>query len=116
VGERAVYLGEPSAEARADPPVRGRELSRRGARTLLARNHERNEARGVPQFVAEIAVAGYALQVKADVAVRRGERGEGEAQRISAVGGDAVGVGLARRPLDPGREVWLHETARALLD
>src|SRR4030065_9316 len=67
----------------------------RGARCVLAavvafQVHQR-EAGGVPQLVAEIAVALGALQVELDVAAVRGQTREGKAQSIGAEGGDALG-------------------------
>ena len=57
-------------------------------------------ARGVPQLVAEVAVALDAAEVEADVAAHGRERGEGEAQRVGAVGRNALRKLLARRLLD----------------
>ena len=51
---------------------------------------------GVPQFVAEIAITLDAPHIKFNVAARRRQRAEGEAQRIGAVTGDAVGKFSAR--------------------
>ncbi|MPN12768.1 hypothetical protein SDC9_160088 [bioreactor metagenome] len=54
------------------------------------------EARRVPQLVAEVAVALAALAVKVDRTAQRCQRGEGEAQRVGAIGGDAFGEFLLR--------------------
>ena len=67
---------------------------------VLAVAVHQHEARGVPQLVAEVAVALAALQVELDVAAGRGQAGEGEAQRIGAEGRDAVRELLARALLD----------------
>ena len=53
---------------------------------VLAFAIHQHEARGVPELVAEVAVALAALGVEVDVAAQRGQRGEGEAQRVGAEG------------------------------
>ena len=58
---------------------------------VLAFAVHQHEARGVPQLVAEVAVALAALAVEVDAAAQRGQRGKGEAQRVGAVGRNAVG-------------------------
>src|SRR2546427_12041242 len=55
-----------------------------------------HEAAGVPQLVAEVAVALAALAVEVDGAAQRGQGREGEAQRVGAVGGNALGEFLLR--------------------
>ena len=78
--------------------------------------HHRDEARGIPQLVAEVAVARDAREIEADVAARRGERGEREAQRVRAVRRDAFRELLARVLFDGRRELRLHEAGGALRD
>ncbi len=122
VVERRVHLRQRVSEARDDPAVghgefgftdqaaaRGR---RRSGRITLQR-HE-HEARRVPDLVAEVAVAVDAAEIEVDVACRSGERGEGEAQRIGAVGRHAFGKLLARGLLDLLLEMRLHHSAGAL--
>ncbi len=48
-------------------------------------------AGGVPQFVAEITVTLDAVEIEFDIPPGGGQGGEGEAQRISAEGGNAIG-------------------------
>src|SRR5690606_34419886 len=71
--------------------------SRRERRSYTLGVHQ-DEAGGVPQLVAEVLVALGAAEVELDVAAVAGERGDGEAQRVGAEGGDAVGEFLARGP------------------
>ncbi len=73
-----------------------------------------HEPRGVPELVAEVPVALAALAVEVDVAPERGERREGEAQRIGAVAGDAVGELLLRRLADLRRDLGAAQALRAL--
>ena len=73
-------------------------------------------ARGVPQLVAEVAVALDAAQVELDVAPGGGERGEGEAQGVGAEAGDAVGEVLAGLLGDLLGQVRLHHALGALGD
>ena len=62
---------------------------------VLAFNVHQHEARGVPELVAEIAVAFAAFDVEVDVAAERGVGGHRKAQCVGAVRGDAVGIVLA---------------------
>ena len=71
---------------------------------------------GVPQFVAEIAVAFDAPQVEFDVAAGGGQGGEGETQCVGAEGGDAVGEFPAGGVFDFGGHVGLHQAAGAFSD
>ena len=57
---------------------------------ILAFTIHQDKARGVPQFVAEISIALAALAVEVDTASQTGQGGEGEAQGISAVSGNAL--------------------------
>jgi hypothetical protein len=63
---------------------------------VLALAVHQHEAAGVPELVAEVAIALAALAVEVDAAAQAGQRGEGEAQRIGAVGRDALGEFLLR--------------------
>ena len=94
LGEALRDLGLGALQPRDDPAVDEGELDGRvrvepGVLALAVHQHE---ARGVPELVAEAAVALAALQVEVERAPVGGERGEGEAQRVGAVGGDALGV------------------------
>ncbi len=115
VGEALVVVGDGMAQARDDPAVD--HLRRNGARRRdrLALGHQQHEARGIPQLVAEVAVARHASEFEADVAALRGERGERESQRIGAVGLDALGKLLARGLVDGRGQVRLHQAGGALL-
>jgi hypothetical protein len=64
-------------------------LAQRGLlrRTSWLFTVHQHEARGVPDLVAEVAVAFDAVQVELDVAAGGGERRKGEAQRVGAEGG-----------------------------
>ena len=57
---------------------------------ILAFTIHQDKARGVPQFVAEVAIALAALAVEIDTASQTGQGCEGEAQGISAVSGNAL--------------------------
>jgi hypothetical protein len=81
---------------------------------VLALDVHQHEAGGVPQLVAEVAVALAAAHVELDVAARAGEAGEGEAQGVGAEGGDAVGEFLARLLLDAGGLLGVHQAGGAL--
>ena len=94
-----------------------RELPRRPRCGAARLGHQRHEARRIPQLVAEVAVAGDARQVEADVAARRGERREGEAQRIGAVRRDAVpGTACASPSRSPGASCGCMRPRGALGD
>ncbi len=82
---------------------------------ILAFAVHQHEARGIPQLVAEVAVAFAALHVELDVAAGRGERGEGEAQGIGAEGGNALGEFLARFLCDAFRLFRIHQSGGAFL-
>ena len=75
-----------------------------------------HETRGVPQLVAEIAVALAALAVEADVAPQAGECGEGEAQRVGAVAWDAVGEFLLGVLAHARRGLGLAQPGAALVE
>ena len=99
-----------------DPAVGGAFFGKgRGGDGLPVGLHE-DEAGGIPQFVAEVAVAFDALQVKDDVAPHGGLRGEGEAQGVGAVRGDAVGEFFARLCGDFRRFLRLHHATGAFGD
>src|SRR4029077_6150853 len=123
--ESALDRGERAPEAGADPAVRDRELqlARRtagAARTTLCRmgcrDALRDEARRVPQLVAEIAVAADARELETDLAARGGKRRESEAQCVGAMWRNALRVLPTRRLVDGRRELRLHQSARALGD
>ena len=115
--ETGTHAGHGGAEAAADPAVRDGVLARaaRDIRRVLLGVHE-HVARRVPQLVAEIAVALDPAEVEADVATHRGERREGEAQRVGAEGRDALRELLARRLLDRVLHLRLHQAGGALGD
>ena len=106
-------------KARTDPAV-GESAARRhggGCSTVALRlGGLQHVARGVPELVAEVAVALDAADVEGDVARQRGERGERHAQGVRAIGGNAVGELLAGRLLNGRRKARLHQAAGALLD
>ena len=105
LGERAVDLRERGGEARDDPAIGDGEF-RVADQIALARSPSTvisTKRARVPQLVAEVAVAADAAEVEVDVARRAGQRGEREAQRVGAEGGDAVGKLLARVLLDARR-------------
>ena len=85
-----------------------------GRRKVLAFGIHQHEPRRVPELVAEVAVALGAGEVEAHVAARGGQGAEGEAQRIGAVGRNAVGIVPPRGLLNARRQVWLGEVAGAL--
>src|SRR6202007_2259329 len=116
LAEGALDGCEHAAEARPDPPVGDRELHGLAGRSWLLAEGQRDETRRVPELVAEVSVAADAREVEANVAIRGGEGGEGEAQRVRAVRGNACGVLPAGGPLDRRRELRLHEPGSALGD
>jgi hypothetical protein len=85
-------------------------------RQIMAFDVHQHEAGGVPQLVAEIAVAVAAVQVELDVAARRSEAGEGEAQRVGAEGRDAFREFLAGLLGDALGLLRVHQAAGALFD
>ncbi len=80
---------------------------------VLALGVHQHEAGGVPQLVAEVAVALAAAEVEVDIAAERRQRSEGEAQRIGAEGRDAGRVFLARGLVDFRRIFRVHQTGGA---
>src|SRR5690606_7162815 len=74
------------------------------------------EARGVPQLVAEVAIAFAALHVELDVAAGRGQREEGEAQRICTETRDALGEFLLGALGDLLGLLGVHQAGGALGD
>src|SRR5580693_4203179 len=81
-------------QTRADPALTRARCARWQRCGLAGRagfQAQQYEARRVPELVAEIAIAGDARQIEADVAALRGERSKGEAQRVGAVGRNALG-------------------------
>src|SRR5574340_1015604 len=102
-----------------DPAVGAREAQRRRRRVVcesavvLLAVHQ-HEAGRVPQLVAEVAVALAALAVEVDAASQRGHRGEGEAQRVGAVAGDAAGEFGLGRGAYLGRQLGLAQPGAAL--
>src|SRR6185437_10297311 len=75
-GESLLDRLDGAAEARADPTVGYRKLhdSRAVGGVLrgIACTHD-DEARGIPQLVAEVTVTGHAREVEADVAAGRSQ-------------------------------------------
>ena len=115
-GECFAHGGGGAVECAVYPAVGGAFFGeRRGGDALPFGLHE-DEAGSIPQFVAEVAVAFDALEVKDDVAPHGGLRGEGEAQGVGAVRGDAVGEFFARLCGDFCRFLWLHHAAGAFCD
>ena len=117
VGGKGFAHGGGGAVKRAvNPAIGGAFFGKgRGGDGLPVSLHE-DEAGGIPQFVAEVAVAFDALQVKDDVAPHRCLRGEGEAQRVGAVRGDAVGKFFARLCFYFCRFLRLHHATGAFGD
>ena len=72
------------------------------------------EAGGVPQLVAEVAIAFAALAVEVDAAAQARQRGKGEAQGIGAVGRNAFGKFLFGVFAHLGRGFGLAQTGGAL--
>ncbi len=101
VGKALGHVGLDFLQARDDPAVGLAEVQvalvaalgavRCAQAAVLALAVHQHKAAGVPQLVAEVAVALAALAVKVDAAAQAGQRGKGEAQRVGTVGGDAVG-------------------------
>ena len=111
-----VHAGDGGLEAVANPAVGGGELDGAGQAAVLVLGIHEDVTRGVPQLVAEVAVALGAAQVELDVAAGAGQGGEGEAQGIGAEAGDAVGEVGAGGLGDLVRQVGLHHAAGALGD
>ena len=104
-------------QQRHDPPFGQSELDLAVPESaVLALGVEQHEAGGVPELVAEVAVAPDATEVEADVAPLSGQRAEREAQRVGAVGRDPVGKLAPGRRDDLRRELRLHQAGGALGD
>src|SRR5690606_15095492 len=73
-----------------------------------------DEVGGVPQLIAEVAVALDAAHVELDVAAGGGQRQVGEAQGVGDVGSDALGELGAGLLGDLLGQLWLHHAAGAL--
>ncbi len=67
---------------------------------ILAFAVHQHEATGIPQLVAEVAVAFATVQVEVERARERRQRSEGEAHGVGAVAPNALRVVLADRLLD----------------
>ncbi len=125
VGKTLRHGGFDALQARDDPAVGLAEFQIAAGQAGLAgvllqaavlpfAIHQR-EAGGVPELVAEIAVALAALAVEIDAAAERSQRGKGQAQRVRAVSGYAVRelfLGLAPHP---GRGLWFAQPGTALV-
>ena len=85
-----------------------------GEAVVMAFDVHQHKAGGVPELVAEVAVALAAADVEVEGAREVGQRGEGEAQGVGAEGGDAVGEVLLDVLLDAGLVVGAHEAAHRL--
>ena len=105
VFKAACDVGLHLLQQRADPAVAGAEVqvTLGGATgfalcfgvlaqtTVLSFAVHQHKAGGVPELVAEVAIALAALGIKVDAAAQRGQRGKGEAQRIRAKGWNTGG-------------------------
>ncbi len=116
VFQLAGHFGFGALQRGDDPAVHGGQFDGRviDAR-VLALGVLEDEVGGVPQLVAEVAVALDAAHVELDVAAGGGQRTEGEAQRVGAVAGDALGefgTGLLGDLLG---QLGLHHAAGAFL-
>src|SRR5690606_14257466 len=90
--EVAGYVLLAALQGGDDPAVYRGEVDRLAIGTgVLAIGVLDNEVGGVPQLVAEVAVALDAAHVELDVTTGGGQRQVGEAQGVGAVGGDAFG-------------------------
>ena len=115
-GECFAHDGDGAVERAVYPAVGGAFFGKRCGGDGLPFGLHEDEAGGIPQFVAEVAVAFDALEVKDDVAPHGRLRGEGEAQCVGAVRGDAVGKFFAGLCGDFCRFLRLHHAAGALGD
>ncbi len=116
-----VDAGDGGLQAVLDPAVGGGQFDgtrqatlRAGQPAVLPLGVHEDVARGVPQLVAEVAVALSAAQVELDVAAGAGQGGEGEAQGVGAEAGDALGKVGAGGLGDLLRQARLHHAAGAL--
>ncbi|KAG1458113.1 hypothetical protein G6F57_014757 [Rhizopus arrhizus] len=111
----ALRFGGGGGQARQDPALG---IGARPGHTAERRalGVHQGEAAGVPQLVAEVLVALGAVHVELDVAAVGGQRGDGEAQRVGTVGGDAVREFLAGGLLDLLHHLRLHQVAGTLGD
>ena len=103
-------------ECAVDPAIGGVFFGDGGSGDGLACGLHLHEAGGIPQFVAEVAVAFDAFGVEDDVAAHGRLRGEGEAQGVGAVSGDAVRVFFAGLRGDFFGFLRLHHAAGAFCD
>ena len=110
--------GQGFPQAGTDPTVREAQSAlfvRRDGRRLWRGMHQ-DEARRVPELVAEVPVALHPRQIEIDVAARRGQGAKRETQRVRAIGGNALRVFAARRLLDARRHLRLREVGGAFGD
>ena len=114
VGHLVFHLGYHAVHARQDPAI-DRARVRCGPDGSVFCLHQ-NETGGVPQLVAEIAVAFDAAEIETDVAPGRGECGKGKAQGVGAEGRDAVRELLAGRLFNGRCHLRLHQARGAFLD
>ncbi len=111
----AGHFGFGALQLRDDPAICQRQLV--GFAVLAAVFAlVQNVTRGVPDLVAEVAIAFDATHVELDVATGRGQRAEREAQGVGAVAFDAIGEFFAGGFLDLLRQFRLHQARGALLD
>ncbi len=116
--ERLGDFGFGALQRADDPAIRqgqGHFAAVRVQAAVLVLGVHQYVARGVPDLVAEVTVAFDAAHVPLDVAAGGGQRQEGEAQRVGAVGVDAVRKFLTRALADLLFFLRLHQPAGALV-
>src|SRR5690606_38114326 len=82
---------------------------------FMAFGVHQHKAGGVPQLVAEVAIAFTALHVEVDVATQGGVSGHGKAQRVRTEGGDAIGIVLLGALANALSLLGIHQAKRALV-
>ena len=123
-GQRLRHLGRGALQPGHDPAVHRAEVhvlagaavlvAGFGKTVVVAFHVHQHEAGGIPQLVAEVAVALTAADVEIQRAREIGQRGEGEAQRIRAEGRNAVGKMLFDVLLDARLVIGPHQAPHRL--
>ena len=84
--------------------------------TVMAFTIHQHKPGGIPELVAEIAVALTTLAVEIDAAAQGRQRRESESQRIGAISGDALGEFFLGVFTHLRRRLGLAQTLAALLE
>ena len=105
-------------QARDDPAIRQGEccFAARGSATVLALGIHEHVARGIPEFVAEVAVSLDTTGIQLDITAGCSQCCKGETQCVRAIGRYAFREVPVRHFLDTLRKLRLHHAPRAFGD